>query len=113
MKLKVLSISLFLLLSALGVQGHPFNDADTLQMPEKILHLPDEIINEGDRAGAWGLPTLVALRYGLTVDETNDERLDEEASRQAAMRYLNYLYAQFGDWDLCYYAYLYSPSSPR
>lgn len=113
MKLKAISISLLLMLSALGLQGHPFSGADTLQMPEKILHLPDEIVNEGDRAGVWGLPTLVALRYGLTVDETNDERLDEEASRNAAMRYLNDLYAQFGDWDLCYYAYLYSPAYVR
>ena len=101
------------MLSALGVHGRPVVSADTLQMPEKILNLPDKIVNEGDRAGKWGLPTLVALRYGLTVDETRDERLDEEASRQAAMRYLNDLYAQFGNWDLCYYAYLYSPAYVR
>lgn len=101
------------MLSVLTVQGRPVGDADTLQMPEKILNLPNEIINEGDRVGEWGLPTLVALRYGLTVDETHDERLDEEASRQAAMRYLYDLYTQFGDWDLCYYAYLYSPAYVR
>ena len=101
------------MLSTLCVHGRPLCDTDTLQMPEKIINLPDKIVNEGDRAGAWGLPTLVALRYGLNVDETRDERLDEEASRQAAMRYLNDLYAQFGDWDLCYYAYLYSPAYVR
>ena len=98
------------MLSVLIVQGHP---VDTLQMPEKILNLPNENLNEGDRAGEWGLPTLVALRYGLQVDETHDERLDEEACRQAALNYLNDLYAQFGDWDLCYYAYLYSPAYVR
>lgn len=98
------------MLSVLGVQGHP---VDTLQMPEKIMNLPSANFEEGDRKGVWGLPTLVALHYGLQVDETNDERLDEEASRQAAMRYLNDLYAQFGDWDLCYYAYLYSPAYVR
>ena len=98
------------MLSVLGVQGH---SVDTLQMPEKILNLPSANFEEGDRAGAWGLPTLVALRYGITVNDERDDRFDDEASRQAAMRYLNDLYAQFGDWDLCYYAYLYSPAYVR
>lgn len=113
MKNKILVSFLLMMLSSLGVYGHSTSDADSLKMPEKILNLPSEIINEGDRAGDWGLPTLIALRYGLTVDETVDERLDGTFSRQAAMKYLTDLYAEFGDWDLVYYAYLYSPTYVR
>lgn len=100
------------MLSTLGVQGRPINEADTLQMPEKIMNLPKEVM-EGDRAGLWGLPTLVALRYGLTVDEILDERFDDDACQQAAIQYLTDLYAEFDDWDLVYYAYLYSPAYVR
>ena len=110
MKLQSIIISILLTLSALGVYGHPVSDADTLQMPEKILNLPSSNFEEGDRAGEWGLPTLIALRYGLTVDNERDDRFDDEASRQAAMRYLTDLYAEFNDWELVYYAYLYSPA---
>ena len=63
----------------------------------------------GDRVGPWGLPTLVALRYGLEVSEECDERLDEQLAQEAAMRYLSDLYQVFGDWDQCMMAYLYSP----
>ena len=101
------------MLSTLVVVGHPVGSADTLQMPEKILNLPSENLNEGDRAGVWGLPTLVALRYGLTVDNERDDRFDDDACQQAALHYLTDLYAEFGDWDLCYYAYLYSPAYVR
>ena len=110
MTLRAILISFMLTFSALGVQGHPVSDADTLQMPEKILNLPSENFEEGDRAGSWGLPSLIALRYGLTVNDESDDRYDDEASRQAALRYLNDLYAEFNDWELVYYAYLYSPA---
>lgn len=102
-----------MILPTLLVYSQSDSNVDSLQMPEKILNIPSEMINDGDRAGAWGLPTLVALRYGLTVNESRDERLNEEISRQAAFQYLSDLYAQFGDWDLCYYAYLYSPAYVR
>lgn len=113
MKNKIRASILFLLLPTFLAYSHPESVMDSLQMPEKITNLPSETLKEGDRAGAWGLPVLVALRYGLTVDETRDERLDEKACRQAALHYLTDLYAQFGDWDLCYYAYLYSPAYVR
>ena len=112
MKNKILVSFLLMMLSTLGVQGRPINEADTLQMPEKIMNLPKEVM-EGDRAGLWGLPTLVALRYGLTVDEILDERFDDDACQQAAIQYLTDLYAEFDDWDLVYYAYLYSPAYVR
>lgn len=101
------------MLPALWVHGHPMISTDSIQMPEKILNIPREVLEESDRTGDWGLPTLVALRYGLVVDDTLDERLDEKASRQAALKYLTDLYSEFNDWDLVYYAYLYSPAYVR
>ena len=83
---------------------------DTLTIPQKIMELTKVVETDDDRVGVWGLPTLVALRYGLTVDGGRDDRLDETASERAALSYLADLYEEFGDWDLCYYAYLYSPA---
>ena len=104
-----IKLLVLLILSGLAVHGKPV-DVDTLLMPQRILDLPKVVQNDGDRAGAWGLPTLVAVRYGLTVNDTRDDRLNETASEQAALHYLADLYEEFGDWELCYYAYLYSPA---
>ena len=86
---------------------------DSIQIPTKVMELPSVVKNYGDRAGSWGLPTLIALRYGLTVCDTLDERLDEKAATKAATDYLRDLYAEFGDWNQCYFAYLYSPAYVR
>lgn len=106
-------LCLTLSLACLPGLGHPLSHADTIPMPEKILKLPSWVSHEGDRVGPWGLPTLVAMRYGLTVNERHDDRLSETASRKAAMQYLNDLYELFGDWDQCLVAYLYSPAYVR
>ena len=102
-------ILVILVLSGFAVHGATVG-TDTITIPEKVMDLQKIAHNDGDRAGMWGLPTLVALRYGLRVDDEHDDRFDEMASRQAALHYLADLYAEFGDWDLCYYAYLYSPA---
>lgn len=111
MKMRLIALVVLLLLG-FATYGKPVG-GDTLSFPQKVMDLPQAVQDDGDRAGTWGLPTLVALRYGLTVDEKHDDRLDEAASRRAAMQYLSDLYAEFGDWDLCYYAYLYSPAYVR
>lgn len=111
MQLNIKLLIVFLL-SCMAVHGETI-EGDTLVMPQKITDLPKVVQNDGDRAGVWGLPSLVALRYGLTVDESRDDRLDPTAAERAAIQYLTDLYAEFGDWDLCYYAYLYSPAYVR
>lgn len=105
--LKLLTAFIFLCFVA---QGKPICNIDTITIPQKVMDLPKVIQKDGDRAGLWGLPTLIAIRYGLTVNEMADERLDEMLSTQAALDYLTDLYKEFGDWDLCYYAYLSSPA---
>ena len=106
-----IKILVILVLASFSVQGATVSD--TLIIPQKSLDLKKIPHNDGDRAGSWGLPTLVALRYGLTIDEDRDDRFDEKASMRVALQYLADLYEEFGDWDLCYYAYLYSPAYVR
>jgi soluble lytic murein transglycosylase-like protein len=55
--------------------------------------------------GLWQLMPDTARRYGLHVDETQDDRLDLLRSTEAAAQYLHDLYAQFGDWKLALAAY--------
>ena len=46
-----------------------------------------------------------ARRYGLRVDAKNDERTDPAKSAAAATRYLQDLFAHFGDWQLALAGY--------
>lgn len=55
--------------------------------------------------GIWQLMPDTARRYGLRVDDIQDDRLDLFRSTDAAARYLHDLYAQFGDWRLALAAY--------
>lgn len=86
-------------------------------MPEGIQYLPVALsamqrhYTNGDRCGVWAMPTLVALRYGLEVDENQDERLSVEASTQAALDYLCDLYGQYQNWWFCILAYTNSPTA--
>ena len=55
--------------------------------------------------GLWQLMPDTARRYGLRVDEIQDDRVDLFKATDAAARYLHDLYAQFGDWKLALAAY--------
>ena len=66
---------------------------------------------QDDRRGIWALPVLVGLHYGLSIDETTDERLDMQASTRAALDYLSDLHQQYGDWWYSILAYANSPNS--
>jgi membrane-bound lytic murein transglycosylase D len=64
----------------------------------------DALSPKGAR-GLWQLMPNTARRYGLHVDEIQDDRLDLFRSTEAAARYLHDLYAQFGNWKLALAAY--------
>ena len=84
-------------------------------MPAELRYLPLALsgmrrnYRQGDRCGVWQLPTLTAMHYGLTIDETQDERTDVVASTYAALDYLNELYQKYGDWWYSILAYTNSP----
>ena len=99
--------------------SEPFLDSALAlrDMPKEMKYLPlalsamrtDYAI--GDRCGVWSLPPLVAMRYGLTVDERRDERYAILASTNAALDYLKDLYQQYGDWWYAILAYTNSPNA--
>jgi hypothetical protein len=55
--------------------------------------------------GLWQLMPNTARRYGLRVDDIQDDRLDLFKATDAAAQYLHDLYGQFGDWKLALAAY--------
>ena len=83
----------------------PFLDSMLTQhaMPKELKYLP--LVLSGmrpdyrheDRCGVWALPSLVAMRYGLTVDGYHDERYVTEAATKAALNYLYALYQKYND----------------
>lgn len=86
-------------------------------LPEELRFLPLALSGmnpnhyRDGRAGVWDLPALVALRYGLIVNEHHDERYAVEAATQAAMHYLKDLHAVTGDWWTTLLAYANSPTA--
>lgn len=86
-------------------------------MPQCIKYLPVALSSmqrkytNGDRCGVWAMPTLVALRYGLEVDENQDERFSVEASTKAVLDYLCDLHEQYQNWWFCILAYSNSPTA--
>lgn len=86
-------------------------------MPLELKYLPLALSGmqrnycQGDRCGVWQLPPLTALHYGLTIDDSQDQRLNVEASTRAALDCLNDLYQQYGDWWYSILAYTNGPTA--
>jgi len=55
--------------------------------------------------GIWQFIPSTAKKFGLTIDEYVDERLDLIKSTKAAAKYLKYLHKKFGKWYLAAIAY--------
>lgn len=101
------------------VVSEPFLDSALAQrgMPQQMKYLPLALsamrtdFTNGDRCGVWSLPSLVAMRYGLTVDEERDERFAIRASTNAALDYLDDLHRQYDDWWYSILAFTNSPNA--
>lgn len=106
-------------LSTTFMTHEAFIDSALLQrgMPLELKYLPYALsgmkadYHNGDRCGYWALPTLVGMRYGLSIDGTQDERLSVGTSTLAALDYLNDLHKKYNDWWHSILAYANSPTS--
>ena len=86
-------------------------------MPLELRYLPYALsgmkadYQSVDRCGYWALPTLVGMRYGLHIDDKQDDRRSVEAATLAALDYLNDLHEKYNDWWYSILAYANSPTS--
>lgn len=90
------------ILEHLHRQGLPLELA-CLPMVESAFEA--RAVSKAGAAGLWQLMPVTARRFGLQVNNSVDERFDVAKSTGAAVAYLDFLYAKFGDWPLALAAY--------
>ncbi|GEM_PF-1453426 len=97
-------------------QYQPYIEAQLKEntIPTNILALP--LVESGynmnsksamGAAGIWQFIPSTAKQFGLVVNAERDDRLNLKLSTQAAIAYLNTLYAKYQDWRLALIAYEY------
>lgn len=102
-KLKEWSRPFFNMMDAVFVQNNLPCELKYLAVIESRL-IPTSVSWAG-AVGPWQFMPATAVRMGLKVNRRVDERMNYIKSTQAAARYLNELYNQFGDWLLVIAAY--------
>jgi len=87
-------------------------------LPQELKHLPMALsamnplaLSADGGAGLWMLDMPVALRHGLVVDATVDERHDPARSTVAAMHRLKELHALHGTWPGAVMAFAAGPAN--
>jgi membrane-bound lytic murein transglycosylase D len=105
--------------SSTFLEYEPFLDSVLTErkMPLELKYLPLSLsgmrtnYRKGDRCGCWAMPSLVGMRYGLTINDSIDERTEMAASTEAALKYLSDLHQKYEDWWYAILAYSNSPNS--
>ncbi|UCE35728.1 MAG: transglycosylase SLT domain-containing protein [Deltaproteobacteria bacterium] len=84
-------------------QGKLPDDLKYIAIAESALR--PHVSSKRGAIGFWQFMRDTGQRYGLTINRYIDERRNVLASTTAAIRYLKYLYEEFGSWTLAAAAY--------
>ena len=84
-------------------QGNLPDDLKYIAIAESALR--PHVSSKRGAIGFWQFMRDTGQRYGLTINRYIDERRNVFASTTAAIRYLKYLYEEFGSWTLAAAAY--------
>lgn len=69
------------------------------------------VVSRSNAVGLWQFKINSGQLYGLNVSEYTDDRMDPAKSTEAACKYLEDLYKQFGNWHLALAAYNIGPTA--
>ncbi len=70
-----------------------------------VESLMDNVVSPAGATGFWQFVEGTAKKYGLEVNDQVDERYDVEKSTEAACKFFNDAYQQFGSWTLAAASY--------
>lgn len=82
-----------------------------MNLPQDLKYLPvvesalRNLVSYRGAAGIWQFTRSTARKYGLVVNYYVDERFNFRKSTVAALKYLNDLHSEFGNWTLAAAAY--------
>ncbi len=79
-------------------------------IPVAMSGLDPTSITYNGGAGIWGLQYLTGKKYGLQINEFEDERRDHIKSTCVSIRYIQDLQNNYGNWTLTLLSFITSPS---
>lgn len=79
-------------------------------IPVAMSGLDPTNITYNGGAGIWGLQYIISKKYGLQINEFEDERRDHLKSTCVSIQYIQDLQRNYGNWTLTLLAFITSPS---
>lgn len=79
-------------------------------IPVAMSGLDPTNITYNGGAGIWGLQYIISKKYGLQINEFEDERRDHIKSTCVSIQYIQDLQKNYGNWTLTLLAFITSPS---
>lgn len=102
-----------------SIESLPFIEKELWQndLPSEFKYIPVAMsglnpthITYNGGAGIWGLQYIIAKKYGLDINEIEDERRDQIKSTCTSIHYIQDLQKNYGNWTLTLLAFITSPS---